>query len=396
MLRLILFTIIAGVVFSCQFQTTAPSYQANAKASPGAQQIRSYIELIENKNVALCVNHTSLLNDVHLVDSLQTLGINLSKVFTPEHGYKGQADAGEKVSNDSIGSLEIISLYGKNKKPSPYQMKGIDVMIFDMQDVGTRFYTYISTMHYVMEACAENNVPLIVLDRPNPNDFIDGPMLDTVYRSFVGMHEIPVVHGLTIGELAGMINGEHWLADSLAVDLTVIPVVNWSHGDKYELPVKPSPNLPNQQAINWYPTLCFFEGTYFSVGRGTNFPFQVVGSSDYPKTNFTFTPSSRPGAKYPKFEDIQCFGLDLRNAAAPPQIDLDVLIKVYSLSKKENFFNPYFNTLAGTDNLRKQIERGMTAQEIRESWKSELDSYGKLRAKYLLYPDDRRLIHAAN
>jgi uncharacterized protein YbbC (DUF1343 family) len=354
----------------------------------GAERMYEYLPLLQGKNVGLCVNHTSMVGSTHLLDTLLASDINIGAIYTPEHGFRGTADAGELIEDGTTGAnIPVISLYGKNRKPSQDQLAGMDVVIFDIQDVGTRFYTYISTMHYVMEACAEARIPVIVLDRPNPNDFIDGPMLDTAFRSFVGMHPIPVVHGLTVGELANMINAEYWLADSLQCDLTVVPVANWSHGQKYTLPIAPSPNLPNQQAINWYPTLCFFEGTHVSVGRGTAFPFQVTGSPIYTDTTFSFTPRSGPGAKYPKHQDITCFGIDMRNKPAPQQLDIALIQHWYKSLDKEEFFKRYFQTLSGTDQFQRQIEEKVPEDEIRANWEAGLAAYKVLRKKYLLYEE---------
>ena len=265
-------------------------------------------------------------------------------------------------------------------------MGGVEVMVFDIQDVGTRFYTYISTMHYVMEACAANEVPIIVLDRPNPNgSYTDGPILDTAYRSFVGMHPIPIIHGLTIGELAQMINGEGWLNNGMQCDLTVIPVKNWDHTKTYSLPVRPSPNLPNDLSISLYPSLCLFEGTIMSVGRGTNYPFQQVGHPNYPDTSHTFTPKSREGAKWPPYENKKCFGVSWIGQKPEYQFSLTPIINAYQKMETDSFFNSYFEKLAGNSRLRKQIESGMTEVEIKNTWKKELEAYKKKRAKYLLY-----------
>lgn len=387
MLRFLFFQLAGVLLLQCQ----SPSEDSNNQTQviiPGAHQIDQYDDLIRGKRLGLCVNHTSLVNNTHLVDTLLSLDYDLQKIYTPEHGYRGTADAGEIVAHDKLDQLEVISLYGKNKKPTATQLAGIDVMIFDLQDVGTRFFTYISTMHYLMEACAEANIPLIVLDRPNPNDFIDGPVLDTAFRSFVGMHPIPVVHGLTVGELAKMIQGERWLSQEKSPDLTVISVKNWKHGVPYELPVKPSPNLPNQNAINWYPTLCFFEGTTLSVGRGTAFPFEVIGSPLYPDSSFSFTPISTAGAKYPKLENQLCYGIDFRQQTPPRFIDLDLLISVYHKMEGNDFFNGYFNTLAGNDELQERIKKQVDAATIRNSWQPGLEAYRQLRLKYLIYPDN--------
>lgn len=355
----------------------------------GAEQIDQYQKLIENADIGLCVNHTSLIGKKHLVDTFLTMGIRVNKVFTPEHGFRGKADAGERVAGETRDNFEIISLYGKNKKPNPEDLDDIDIMIFDIQDVGARFYTYISTMHYVMEACAEENIPLIVLDRPNPNgSYIDGPLLDTAFQSFVGMHPIPIVHGLTVGELARMINGEKWLKNRLQCDLTVIPVQNWKHKIPYSLPVRPSPNLPNDLAISLYPSLCLFEGTVVSVGRGTKTPFQVIGHPELKKKEYTFTPQSMEGAKYPKLEGKKCYGDSFIDQNLTYDFNLKHLITYYkTLHEKldQPFFTEYFDLLAGTHQLREQIINGMSEDEIERSWEEDLKKYREMREKYLLY-----------
>jgi uncharacterized protein YbbC (DUF1343 family) len=390
MIRLALF-LLTSLLAACATPTTEAIQDSTSKrlAIPGAARMDLYKEQLQGKKIGLCVNHTSIIDHTHLVDTLVNLGYNIQKIYTPEHGFRGKADAGELIANDTIGAIPVVSLYGKNKKPSQEQLSGINLMIFDMQDVGTRFYTYISTMHYVLEACAEAGVPVLILDRPNPNDFIDGPVLDTAFRSFVGMHPIPTVHGLTIGELAQMINRESWLADSLQCDLSVIPVANWQHGQPYQLPIAPSPNLPNQQAILWYPTLCFFEGTIVSIGRGTDFPFQVLGNPHFPDSIFTFTPQSGPGSKWPKHQDVKCYGWDLREKTSPRYIDLEIIQQWHAKLKEKEFFTNYFNTLAGTDQLQAMILEGQSAEEIRNSWQNELEAYQKMRKQYLLYKDDR-------
>jgi uncharacterized protein YbbC (DUF1343 family) len=355
----------------------------------GAEQIDLYLPDLQGKSVAMVVNHTSLVGKTHLVDTLLGLGVNIRKIFAPEHGFRGEADAGEKVNNglDEKTKLPLISLYGKNKKPLPEQIADIDIVVFDIQDVGARFYTYISTMHYVMEACAENAKKVLILDRPNPNgSYADGPMLDLKYKSFVGMHPIPVVHGLTVCELANMINGEGWLANKLHCDLKVIKAKNYEHRKSYILPVRPSPNLPNQQSVLLYPSVCFFEGTKVSVARGTDFPFQAIGGTDPALGTFQFTPKSTFGAKEPMYKDKICYGLDLRTEKITG-LSLTHLIEFYQKSKlQDKFFNSYFDTLAGTDMLRKQILAGMTESQIRASWQPELEKYKLLRKKYLLYP----------
>lgn len=355
----------------------------------GAERMEVYLPLLQGKKVALVVNHTSRIGNTHLVDTLISRGVRIEKIFAPEHGFRGTADAGEHVQNerDTQTLIPIVSLYGKNKKPQAGQLEDIEVVVFDMQDVGARFYTYISTMHYVMEACAENGKAIIVLDRPNPNgDYIDGPVLDPAFRSFVGMHPIPVVHALTVGELAKMIVGEGWIHAADSCRLTVVEMENYTHGMRYEPPVRPSPNLPNYHAIRWYPTLCLFEGTAMSVGRGTDFPFQVVGYPHPAMGDFRFTPHPNVGAKHPLYEGKVCYGIDLRAQAPPDCLAIEYVIDFYKrFPQKERFFNKYFDTLCGTDRLRKQIEAGMSAAEIRETWKKDLEKYRQLRAKYVIY-----------
>lgn len=359
-----------------------------------AEQAELYLPLLEGKKIGVVGNQTSILpqsNSKHLVDFLLENKVNVTKVFVPEHGFRGTADAGEKVDNstDTKTGLPIVSLYGSNKKPSSSQIQDLDVVVFDLQDVGVRFFTYISTLHYVMEACAEQGKSLIVLDRPNPNgNYVDGPILKKGFESFVGMHPIPLVHGLSIGELAQMINGENWLKGGVQVDLTVIPVANWNHSMAYELPVKPSPNLPNALAIRLYPSTCLFEGTIVSLGRGTYYPFQVYGYPDARFGDFTFTPVSIDGmSKTPPHQDKLCYGRDLRRESPDQPFTLIYLLEAYEHSgMKEKFFNSYFNTLVGTDELKKQILAGKTEAEIRETWQQGLTDYAQLRKKYLLYP----------
>jgi len=360
---------------------------------PAADQPEIYLPLLEGKRVGLIVNQTSILtskDNMHLVDFLMMEGVNVVKVFVPEHGFRGDADAGEIVNSeiDKSTGLPIVSLYGDNKKPSAETLSDVDILIYDLQDVGVRFYTYISTMHYVMESTAEHKKPLLIFDRPNPNgNYVDGPVLKKGYESFVGMHPIPVVHGLTVGELAQMINGEGWLKGKLKSDITIIPIKNWNHSMPYSLRVKPSPNLPNDTAIRLYPTLCYFEGTDVSLGRGTYFPFQVYGYPDPKFGDFTFTPVSIDGmSKNPPQKDKKCYGRDLRNEPLNHQFTLQYLLEAYQISgKKEKFFNSFFDKLAGTDQLRKDIIVGKTESEIRDSWKKDLEIYLELRSKYLLY-----------
>lgn len=374
----------------------------------GAERPTAYLPLLRNKKVGIVANQTTVVIDViagfdangndtqtilktHLVDFLTDNDIDVQKVFAPEHGFRGTADAGEKVKDgvDTKTGLPIISLYGNNKKPTKQQLEGIDVMVFDIQDVGARFYTYISTLHYVMEACAENNIPLVVLDRPNPNGhYIDGPILEPEHRSFVGMHPVPVVHGMTIGEYAQMINGEKWLENGIQCAVSVIKMEGYSHSSRYSLPINPSPNLPNDTAINLYPSLCFFEGTFVSAGRGTDKQFQIFGAPSLPATfyEYQFTPEANEGAAYPKFKGERCNGKDLSNYPRLDNINLEWLIEAYVANgKKNNFFNDFFTKLAGTEKLQEQIEQGFTFREIRKTWLKDLDTYNKMRKAYVLY-----------
>ena len=363
--------------------------------SVGAQQFEQYIPGLKSKRVALLVNHSSMVGSQHIVDLLSSKKINLVKIFSPEHGFRGEKDAGEKFEGDkdATSGLPIISLYGKHKKPTSDDLKEVDVLIIDLQDVGVRFYTYISTMSLAMESCAENHVKVIVLDRPNPNGYyIDGPVLKNAFRSFVGMHPVPIVYGMTIGEYAQMVNGENWLKDDAKCELEVIPMQGYSRNMIVRLKVAPSPNLPNWKSVYLYPSLCFFEGTVVSVGRGTQYPFQVYGHPDLPFGDFSFLPQSIPGkSKYPKLEGVVCYGQYLSGYAGnfknnPMKINLTWLISSYQyLSSKTVFFNNYFDKLAGTDALRKQIIAGKSQQEIRESWQQGLKQFKKIREKYLLY-----------
>ena len=353
----------------------------------GAERTNLFLNLIKDKKIAVVGNHTSMINNTHLVDSLLNLDIEIIKVFSPEHGFRGDADAGEKINNeiDYKTGLPIISLYGNNKKPLPNQIKEIDIIIFDIQDVGVRFYTYLSTLHYVMEAAAENNIQIILLDRPNPNGhYIDGPVLKEEFESFVGKHPVPIVYGMTIGEYASMINGEEWITKKC--DLKIIKMENYDRNNKYNLPLPPSPNLPNLNSINLYPSLCLFEGTEISVGRGTMYPFQHFGSPNL-KSKYSFTPSSRKGSKYPKHEGRECFGINLKlNTNYLKELNLNWLIDSYEQTpKKENFFNNFFDKLAGNDLLRLQIISGMKQDEIKKSWEKDLNKFKKKRAKYLIY-----------
>jgi uncharacterized protein YbbC (DUF1343 family) len=375
----------------------------------GANRTEVYLPMLKGKRVGIVANQTSVIfrkeyfntylptnisNEkryVHLVDSLLKLNVNIKKVFAPEHGFRGTADAGEVVKDgiDTKTKLPIVSLYGKNKKPSPEQLADLDIVIFDIQDVGARFYTYISSLHYVMEACAETDIPLIILDRPNPNgNYVDGPILELEHKSFVGMHPIPVVHGMTIGEYAKMINGEGWLANKVTCDITVIDMQNYTHDKSYRLSIKPSPNLPNDQAINLYPSLCFFEGTNVNAGRGTSKQFQIYGSPYLDKTvySFKYIPMPNEGAKYPKHDGVLCYGEDLSTRSKLDALDLSYVIRAYQNSiDKKVFFNDFFVKLAGTKALQQQIESGVSENNIRETWAEGLEEFKKIRAKYLIY-----------
>jgi uncharacterized protein YbbC (DUF1343 family) len=358
----------------------------------GAAQLDLLLPKLKNKAVALVVNNTSLIGKTHVADTLQSSGVNIKKIFAPEHGFRGTADAGEKVKDgvDVKTGLSLISLYGSNRKPTAEQLADVDIVIFDIQDVGVRFYTYISTLHLVMEACAEQGKTVVVLDRPNPNgSFVDGPVLEPAFKSFLGMHTIPVVHGLTIGELAQLINGEGWLGEGKKCSLEIISMKNWKHTDFYSLPEKPSPNLPNDQAIKLYPSTGLFEGTYMSVGRGTQMPFQVVGHPDLKSMPFEFTPVSIEGmAKNPIHENKVCHGIDLRTIDAKRELSLKYLLDMYkAFPDKSKFFNDKsFDTHLGTSKLREQIMQGVSEDVIRQSWAKDLEAYKLIRSKYLLYP----------
>lgn len=382
-----------SIFFSCCDTYAQRKILNDQDAIVGASRLELYLPEIKDKNVGIVANQTSVFNDTHLIDTLLTYNIDIRKIFTPEHGFRGKADEGASVGNsiDEKTNIPIISLYGNNKKPTSSQLEDIDVLLFDLQDVGTRFYTYISTMTYVMEAAAENDISVIILDRPNPNGFyIDGPVLEDENSSFVGLHQVPVVYGLTIGEYALMVNGEHWLKDGLQCNLQVIPLGDYDRDCIYRLSVKPSPNLPNWESVYLYPSLCFFEGTVVSVGRGTQFPFQVYGHPSI-QADFTFTPRQAEGRNKPLLCDKQCFGKYLTDYAhnfkkEKAKINLSWLIEAYNqLKDKEKFFNNFFLKLSGTKELQQQIEDGLSEKEIRDSWKEELDKYKEIRKKYLLY-----------
>lgn len=362
----------------------------NLAIKTGAENYEDYLPILRNKRIGIVTNPTGIVeNKKHLVDFLLEKKVDLQKIYAPEHGFRGTADAGEVIKDgkDIKTNLPIISLYGSNKKPKSEQLAAIDVVIFDIQDVGARFYTYISTLHYVMEACAENNIELLVLDRPNPNgNIIDGPVLEMEHKSFVGMHPIPVLHGLTIGEYAKMINGEKWLANGIQCKLKVISCTNYKREMRYSLPVKPSPNLPNDQSINLYASLCFFEGTNVSIGRGTEKQFQIYGSPFLQKTEFSFTPIPNFGAKEPMHKDVLCYGEDLTKIKKVNRLELKWLIKAYEdTSDKAVFFNDFFTKLAGTKKLQEQIIEGVSEKEIRKSWEADLNAFKEMRKHYLIY-----------
>lgn len=358
-----------------------------------ANRTELYLPLLQAKKVGIVANQTSVIfkntGYTHLIDSLLQRNISIQKVFSPEHGFRGTADAAEKVNNsvDVTTQLPIVSLYGKHKKPTTEDLKGIDLMIFDIQDVGVRFYTYISTLHYVMEACAENQIPLLVLDRPNPNGhYVDGPMLNPKYSSFVGKHPVPLVYGMTIGEYATMINSEKWLANQIQCDLTLIPLSNYNHNSSYHLPIRPSPNLPNDKAINLYPSLGFFEGTPINAGRGTTHQFQRYGSASFPKTNFYYTPKPNYGSKYPKDDAKICYGVNLTNTQKLSKVSMEWLVDAYhKYPDKTAFFGKTFTIHAGDTILEYQLKNGFTAKEIEQSWQSKTQTFKKLRKKYLVY-----------
>ena len=367
------------------------------EVKPGAERMDEYISQLKGKQIAIVANQSSLVKDKHLIDTLLHSGINVIRIFCPEHGFRGNADAGEDISSgkDKQTGIEIISLFGKKFKPSKKDLRGIDMVVFDIQDVGVRFFTYLSTLQYVMEACAENNKPLIVLDRPNPNGFyVDGPVMQENLKSFVGLNPIPVVYGMTIGEYSKMINEEGWLKNKIRCKLEVVTCENYDHSWSSELPVRPSPNLPNLQSIVLYPSVCLFEGTIISPGRGTDYPFQVFGHPSLKLCDFRFTPRSIPGmSKTPLYLGKECCGSDLRNfnrsiIQKDKKLILDWLILAYSNCElKDSFFNSYFDMLAGNRNLKKQIQAGMSPDKIRDSWKPELEKFMSIRRKYLLYKD---------
>lgn len=422
-----LFSVILPVLCSVSLLAQSAKRAAYSQPAilPGAYQIEEYLPLLKDKRVAIFANQTTVIGSTHLVDSLKKLGVNITKIFAPEHGFRGTADAGEDIRTytDKQTGVPVVSLYGAKMKPAAVDLADVDILIFDIQDVGTRFYTYISSLQYFIESAIQNNLPLVVLDRPNPNGFyVDGPVLDTAYTSFVGMQPVPVVYGMTIGEYAKMLIGEGWLPwkierkqdgkismgellgfeeEKSNFKLTVIKCKNYTHKSKYVLPVKPSPNLPDMGAIYWYPSTCFFEGTVLSEGRGTEHPFEIFGHPTLPDSLTAFTPISRPGATDPKLKDQRCYGWDLskQKNTYPAKIDLKWLITAYQLfpGKDDFFIKPnkfnagstdyYFNKLAGNRQLMQQVQQGLSEEAIRKSWQPALDFFKIIRKKYLLYTD---------
>ncbi len=384
----LILTIGAG---SCQEEKTA-----NNQIMPGAERTGVYLPLLTNKKIGLVINQTSVIQKTSLLDSLLSLEIDVSVIFSPEHGFSGKGDPGEYIDDrqEAKSGIRIISLYSKKRKPAKEDMNSLDMVVFDIQDVGVRFYTYISTLHYVMEACAENDVPLLVLDRPNPLGFYtDGPVLEPEFRSFLGMHPIPVVYGLTIGELAHMINNEGWMKNHLRCKLDVIRCENYTHGSLYRLPVNPSPNLRNMEAVYLYPTVGLFIGTEMSIGHGTGFPYLTIGHPEFTNHAFSFVPHPDLGARNPKYNGKRCYGIDLReypydSLISSKKIDIGLIQRVYrQMNRSEDFFNDSFNYHAGNSLLKEQIIKGLSVEEIRQSWESDLVKYRVLRKKYLLYPD---------
>ena len=399
MARFVLYIFAVIILFSASFSAVAKQAGSSTGAiMTGAEQTGKYLPELKGKKVALLINQTSVVGDRSLLDLLKEKGVNIVKIFVPEHGFRGTADAGAHIDNtiDKQTGLPIISLYGNNKKPTAEQLKDIDLLIYDLQDVGARFYTYISTLQYAMEACAENGKKIIVLDRPNPNGFyVDGPVLDKTLSSFVGMQPIPVVYGMTAGEYAKMLVGEKWLSAKGKTELEVIPCANYDHSMKYELPVAPSPNLKTMAAIYLYPSLCFFEGTPVSIGRGTDKPFQQWGHPAFKENAaHSFTPTSTSGASKPMLEGKDCYGKLLAKDATEAlnktksQLNIEWLVQAYKwYPEKEKFFTAFFEKLAGTNQLREQIENGLTADEIHYSWQKDIIAFKKIRKKYLLYKD---------
>ncbi len=362
----------------------------SSRVKVGAENVEQYLPFLKDKKVALVANQSSLISKTHLLDSLLSLNVEVKRIFTPEHGFRGKEDAGAKVESgiDPVSKLPLTSLYGDNKKPRKDQLDGIELMVFDLQDVGVRFYTYLSTLHYIMQAAAENGITVLVLDRPNPHmDKVDGPVMKDEQMSFVGLHPVPLLYGLSIGEYAKMINEEGWLGNGLQCKLIVIGCQNLKRDSKYEFPIPPSPNLPNMQSIDWYPSLALFEGTPISVGRGTDAPFQQAGHPAFNKKySYSFTPKPTLGASNPKLNGEKCFGVDLRQKEGGKRLELSYLLEFYrEYPNKDNFFNSFFDLLAGTDRLKAQIKANLSEKEIRDSWQEDLENFQRIRQKYLIY-----------
>jgi uncharacterized protein YbbC (DUF1343 family) len=395
-----LFMVMVQTSLSCQGQhnnNQSLKFITEKDIKVGAQRTELYYPLLEEKSIGLVANHTSRIGKVHLADSLAGAGFELARIFSPEHGFRGQYEAGKEIMDgiDQKTGVRVVSLYGNHKKPTQEDLEGIEVMVYDIQDVGVRFYTYISTMTYVMEACAEAGIPVIILDRPNPNGFyVDGPVLDTALRSFVGLHPVPVVYGMTYGEYASMVNGEGWLKDGIHCQLHIVRVDGYDHSMIYKLPVSPSPNLPNWQSVYLYPSICLFEGTFISVGRGTEHPFQVIGHPEFHLGSYVFTPRSIPGVSdHPPFEGVACYGQSLIGYAEnihrnENHFTLQYLIGYYEFFKdSSDFFNGYFDKLAGTYSLKEQVIKGSSVDEIRKSWETGIQGFLEVRSKYLIYTD---------
>ncbi len=397
--RLIVFIYLLGLISGAGATIHGKTQEAMKQegVTVGAERFEAYVPLLQGQRVGFTGNHTSLAGGRHVVDCLLEQGVRIARIYSPEHGFRGTADAGAHVDSDKdpATGIAIVSLYGKSRKPSAAQLEGIDIMVFDMQDVGLRFFTYISTLFYVMEACAEQGIPVVVLDRPNPNGFyVDGPLPEPGRQSFVCLLPVPVVHGMSLGELAQMINGEKWLSNGLQCPLTVIPCRGYTHQTLYHLPVSPSPNLPGMQAIYLYPSTCFFEGTALSLGRGTDFAFEVFGHPGYKGIyDFTFTPRSRPGAMDPPLKDQLCYGVDLRSFPSgaltrTPRLRVEWLIDAYRrFPHKERFFSKYFTTLWGSARIQQMITDGLPADRIRASWTADVERFTAQRRPYLLYAE---------
>ncbi len=393
-----LMSIIFVLLYLFETGCTRNAKHLKSEVIVGAERSEIYLPLLANKRVGLVVNQTSVVDSVHLIDFLFTRGVDIEAIYAPEHGYKGNVERGEHFDSatDPDTGIPVFSIYGKNRKPGPDMLKGIDVIVFDIQDVGVRFYTYISTLNKIMEACAENGIKVIVLDRPNPlGYYVDGPVLSPDFESFVGLNPVPVVHGMTMGEYAMMVNGQGWLKDSVLCDLEVIRMENYTHATKYQLPIPPSPNLADMKSVYLYPSICLFEGANVNEGRGTLKPFQQFGAPYFTPHDFSYVPKSIPVLSlHPKFENETCYGFDLSGMTLSElqdmqQIQLKYIIEFYQkCNNKELFFNDFFDKLAGSDALRKQIIEGQSEEQIRAGWQEDLNNYKKMRKKYLLYKED--------